>query len=192
MARRVTISADMILDSALKMLISDGYQSINIKSLAREMGCSTQPIAWHFKNMEGLRKALAVHAKEYYQKKAAACSGSAIEKFEYMGQTYISTAMHEPNLFKFLFLGECPISKPFSPVDIAGSAEKDMINKISALTGLSAEQTAVCIRNTVFYSHGIASMIATGVFTADEAEIMAMIKSASESFVARERNEKNG
>ena len=51
MARKVTVSKEVILDSALAMLIRDGYSSINIKSLAAEIGCSTQPIVWHFENM---------------------------------------------------------------------------------------------------------------------------------------------
>lgn len=41
------IPKDQILDAALKMLIRDGYDSINIKTLAKELGCSTQPISWH-------------------------------------------------------------------------------------------------------------------------------------------------
>ncbi len=55
MARKTTISKEVILDAALKMLIRDGYASVNVKTLAAEIGCSTQPIVWHFENMEGLR-----------------------------------------------------------------------------------------------------------------------------------------
>ena len=69
MARKVSISKDVILEAALKMLIRDGYSAINIKTLAAEIGCSTQPLVWHFENMEGLRYALAQYSRDYANKK---------------------------------------------------------------------------------------------------------------------------
>ena len=42
------IPKELILEYALKMLIRDGYAALNIKALAKEIGCSTQPISWHF------------------------------------------------------------------------------------------------------------------------------------------------
>lgn len=54
MARKTQISKDVILQAALKMLIRDGYSAINIKTLSKEIGCSTQPLVWHFENMEGV------------------------------------------------------------------------------------------------------------------------------------------
>ena len=69
MARKTQISKEVILEAALKMLIRDGYSAINIKTLSKEIGCSTQPLVWHFVNMEGLRKALADHALKYTNSK---------------------------------------------------------------------------------------------------------------------------
>ena len=192
MARKVTVSKEVILDAALKMLIRDGYTSINIKSLAAEIGCSTQPIAWHFENMDGLRLALAQYAKEYADSKAASKKGNAIEGFEHMGQSYVKMATKEPNLFKFLYLGESPLGKPYELKDISGANENaEMIKGIAELTGLSYEQIARVIKNTIIYSHGIATMVATGVFKAPQKEIMAMIKAASEAFLASERMKNN-
>ena len=59
MARKTQVSKEIILQEALEMLIRDGYSAINIKTLSKEIGCSTQPLVWHFENMEGLRKAFA-------------------------------------------------------------------------------------------------------------------------------------
>ena len=55
MARKTQISKELILETAFRLLVRDGESAVNIKSLAREIGCSTQPIAWHFGNMEGFR-----------------------------------------------------------------------------------------------------------------------------------------
>lgn len=51
MGRKTQISKEVILEAALKMLIHDGYAAINIKTLSQEIGCSTQPLVWHFENM---------------------------------------------------------------------------------------------------------------------------------------------
>jgi AcrR family transcriptional regulator len=193
MARKTTITKDMILGSALTMVIRDGYQSINVKTLAAEIGCSTQPIVWHFENMEGLRKALAVYAREYAVAKANPGKREGGDAFEFMGRAYIKMAMKEPNLFKFLYLGGCPLDKPLSLNDISSEADSAaIIGSISAQTGLAPDRVIKVIQDTIMYSHGIATMIATGVFKASEKQVMAMIKSASEAFVHQQKAGLNG
>lgn len=189
MARKVTITKEMILDAALTMLIRDGYASVNIKTLAKEIGCSTQPIAWHFENMEGLRLALAQYAEEYAQRKTAAMvkGEDSASMFEQMGRSYVRMALKEPNLFRFLYLGERPISKPYTMRNIAGGkSDQVMIEGIAEQTGLTKEQAGCCIHNTVIYSHGLATMVATGVLKASEKALMAMINDAAAGFVQKE------
>ena len=182
MARKVTITKDIILGSALTMLIRDGYSSVNVKTLAAEIGCSTQPIVWHFENMEGLRTALYIYAREYANKSIKASTNPS-DLFKEMGRSYIRMAVREPNLFKFLYLGESPVSKPYKMKDLTGGQHKAMIRGIAEQTGLTEEQAARCIQNTIIYSHGLATMVATGVFKASEKSLMNMVLQASEGFV---------
>lgn len=189
MARKVTIGKEKILEAALRMLIRDGYQSVNIKTLAKEIGCSTQPIVWHFNNMEGLRNALAEYAADYAKRKAAMPGENAVEAFEHMGKAYIEMALNEPNLFKYLYLGGRPKSTPYNIGDISAGkyGEENTASRIAEQLGLTREQAVRCIQNTVIYSHGLASMIATGVFMVPEQEIMAMIRRAADGFIMKER-----
>ncbi len=69
MARKTQVSKEIILQEALEMLIRDGYSAINIKTLSKEIGCSTQPLVWHFENMAGFRKALAEYALNLYERR---------------------------------------------------------------------------------------------------------------------------
>ena len=98
------IPKDQILDAALKMLIRDGYDSINIKTLAKELGCSTQPISWHFGSMPNLRKELTEAAFQYADKKMIPPPDDvvAIDRFREMGNRYVDLAYDEPNLARFL------------------------------------------------------------------------------------------
>lgn len=129
MARKVTISREVILDAALKILIRDGYAAVNVKTIAGEIGCSTQPIVWHFENMDGVRTALSEYAKEYAAKKAFLDSRNKVESFEFLGRSYVKMALKEPNLFKFLYLGESPTGKPYDLKSIARDKKNnDLIN----------------------------------------------------------------
>ena len=186
MARKTTISKEVILEAALKMLIRDGYASVNVKTLASEIGCSTQPIVWHFENMEGLRLALSEYAMEYAAKKAASGFENKLESFEFLGRSYVKMALKEPNLFKFLYLGENPMGKPYNLKDIGRIRNKEMINMISGQTGLNEEQVIRFVRNTVVYSHGIATMLATGMLKGTEKEMMDLINNAADAFMLRE------
>lgn len=85
MARKTQISKEVILQKGLELLIRDGYSSVNIKSLAKEIGCSTQPLVWHFENMEGLRKALSEYALNYANSKMCPTADNAIAAFEQVG-----------------------------------------------------------------------------------------------------------
>ena len=186
MARKTTISREVILEAALKMLIRDGYASVNVKTLASEIGCSTQPIVWHFENMEGLRLALSEYAMIYAAKKAASSHDNKLESFEFLGKAYVKRALKEPNLFKFLYLGENPLGKPYNLKDVGSSKNKEMITKISEQTGLNEEQVIRFVRNTIIYSHGIATMLATGVLKGTEKEMMDMINNAADAFILNE------
>ena len=62
----------------------------------------------------------------------------------------------------------------------------EMISKIAEQTGLNEEQVIRFVRNTLIYSHGIATMVATGVFKGTEKEMMAMINDAADAFILKE------
>ena len=184
------------------MLIRDGYSSVNIKTLSAEIGCSTQPIVWHFENMDGLRSALDEYACAYAAGAGVSASeshdisgsdpgseeaGNAVEGFESVGAAYVRMALNEPNLFKYLYLGEAPSSGKHEVKDIASAGHNSaIVKKICEETGLKRASVLRYIRNTIIYSHGIATLVATGMLTATEKEMMKMINNAAEGFLLME------
>ena len=56
------ISRDRILDAAVQVLRDGGFFAINARSVARKLGCSTQPIYLSFRNMDELKAALTERA----------------------------------------------------------------------------------------------------------------------------------
>ena len=58
------VSKEPIIDAAVEVLCDDGFSAINARSVAKKLGCSTQPIYFSFKNMDELKAALiAIYGK---------------------------------------------------------------------------------------------------------------------------------
>lgn len=184
MARKVQISKEIILQEALEMLIESGYSSINIKTLSQKIGCSTQPLVWHFENMEGLRKALSEYALSYANNKMYPSAENPVEAFEKIGREYVKIAVCEPNLFRFLYLDGTQISdaSPFTAI-ITSNRNAALIKKISVFFGISEEKIGQYLQNTIIYAHGIATLVATNVMAASVEEMMTMINLAADAFL---------
>ncbi len=187
MARKTQISKEVILEAALKMLIRDGYSAINIKTLSKEIGCSTQPLVWHFGNMEGLRKALAEYALKYSNSKMCPTAENAISAFEQVGTAYIHIAVTEPNLFRFLYL-EGYSGLPSNNFDalILDDDNAALIKRISKELAISEDNAGRYLQNTIIYTHGIATFAATGVINASEKEIMQLVNRVADTFLVQE------
>lgn len=178
------IPNELILENALKMLIREGYSALNIKALAREIGCSTQPISWHFGNMDGLRKALADYALMYANEKMRPSVDDAINAFEQVGRAYIKIALNEPNLFQFVFLngsGCYPMGN--AEMLTQDNDHVELIKMIADKFQISEQNAGQYLQDTVLYTHGLATYIATGMMCMSEKEIMALINRAGNTFL---------
>ena len=164
MPRQVRISKERILEAALGILIRDGFCAVNIKGVANELSCSTQPIAWQFKKMENMREALAQEAVAYANQKLSPLSVNAIEAFWQLGKSYIDLAFDTPNLFRFLYMGE---SQQYlrgglgSILTDKGNAA--LIERLAKQLGASEEQAGEVFQRMVLYTHGIVSLVVAGV-----------------------------
>ena len=187
MGRRTQITKATILETALQMLLRDGYGSINIKTLAGEIGCSTQPIVWHFENMNGFRRAFFEYCIDYAKSQFTVWNGSLDDLLTETARGYITIACNMPNLFRFVFVDnkdECKNS------DVVQKLQLDNTRKIVELLcqekGLSEQQAASFLMNYEFYIHGIASYTASGFVNYPEEEIIAMANRARDAFLAFE------
>lgn len=187
MARKTQISKEVILQAALEMLIRDGYSTINIKTLSKEIGCSTQPLVWHFKNMEGLRRALADYALSYANKKMNPSANDAVNAFSQVGQGYIKMALYEPYLFQFVFLngsGCYPMGNSEMLVKDEDNAE--LIKMFANEFQLTEKDAGQYFQDTLIYTHGLATFVATGIMRLSEKEMMILINQASNIFLIQQ------
>lgn len=177
MPRSVQITKEKILTAALDVLIREGYSAVSIKSIARELNCSTQPIAWQFGNMDNMREALTMEAVTYANKKMMPTSTDCIEAFWQIGYGYINLAFDTPNLFRFVYMGE---SKNYcrggfySILTDKGNAV--LIDKLYPYLNISREQAEMLFQRMIVYTHGMVSLVVAGVLNCTKEQVYSIVK----------------
>ena len=187
MGRKTQITKEVILEAALRMLIREGYAAITVKTLAAELGCSTQPIVWHFENMAGFRRAFFAYCVDYARSQFAVWNGSLDDLLTETARGYITIACNMPNFFRFVFVDnqeECKGSEAVQKLQMNNT--KKIGELLCREKGLTEEKAEAFLMNYEFYIHGIASYTASGFCNYPEAEIIAMANRAKDAFLAYE------
>ena len=100
-------SREQIIDAAVAVLRDGGFSAVNARSVARKIGCSTQPIYFSFKNMDELKAALTERAIELHTQRVRdslrAHEGSD-SRYSSYGMGFVRFAAEEKQLFRWLYL----------------------------------------------------------------------------------------
>lgn len=184
MARKTQISKEMILKTAFIMLVRDGYATINITSLANELGCSTQPIAWHFGNMDGLRAQLLDFCLEFLKDRFTVEGESVVSILDGIAYRYIGLAFDYPNLYKYLYMSEQD-GKKMAKIgqNLRMQNHDKIIQMLEQEHDISAEAADKYLLNLQLYVHGIASYAVTKISFPSKDVIMQMIHEVSEALL---------
>ncbi|MDE7445832.1 MAG: TetR/AcrR family transcriptional regulator [Lachnospiraceae bacterium] len=177
MPRSVQITKEKILTAALDVLIREGYSAVSIKSIARELNCSTQPIAWQFGNMDNMREALTKEAVTYANKKMMPTSTDCIEAFWQIGYGYINLAFDTPNLFRFVYMGESKnyCRGGFNSI-LTDKGNAVLIDKLYPYLNISKEQADMLFQRMIVYTHGIVSLVVAGVLNCTKEQVYSIVK----------------
>lgn len=156
MPRSYMFTKEQVLDAAIELTREKGFSAVSARSLGEQLGTTSRPIFSHFENMADVQKGIISAANKLYQSFRAEEIAS--------GMAYIRFAKEEKELFKLLFMR-----------DRSGEQIKENPEEMEALIGLIAKQVNIDKEAARFfylemwaYTHGIASMIATGFYEWDE------------------------
>lgn len=185
MARKTKISKEIILEAAFQLLVREGYVSINIKSLAKEIGCSTQPIAWHFGNMEGLKTELLDYSVRFLGRIFCGIRSEHVaEQLEDIALGYITLAFDYPNLYRYFYMSDVEGRKMNElTIHLRADNYEKAICMLQQEYDFSAEDALWHMVNLQMYVHGIASHMVTQRSFSSKEEVMKMVHCANEAFL---------
>ena len=163
------VNKDDIIKSCIKIIETEGIENLNVRRIAKELGCSTQPIYYIYSNIDELKS-------DVLKEVATIFYNDIFEKnyekpvYKDIGKNYIRFAKEKSVLFKLLFNNE--INETVSGfMYLTGPLEK-IKKTISNQTGLSEENAQKFHIRMWLYANGIANLVANNIchFSDDEIE----------------------
>ncbi len=158
------IKKEYMLQAALKLVAKNGYAALNIKAVAKELGCSTAPISWQFGGMDGLREELIPYVEQYVENTYYSQSNNEFTTFEQRGKGTIDLALENPNLFRFLYTGERSqlLSTGFE-LHMDSLDADNLYQKMAEMLGITPKQVMDFAMTMMVYTQGIGTLIASGI-----------------------------
>lgn len=177
MPAKKLITKDMILHAALDLLKTDGIESVNIKTLASRLHCSTQPVYLSFNGMDELRSELIPLAvREFEETIRSRQQDGTVRLFD---MEYILFAKNEPKLFCFLFMRPnafAEMKRMLLPII------ETSITELMEMYKISHEAADRLHDHLWMHAHGIASMIATDFCDWDLKKVQNMLDESRRAF----------
>lgn len=174
MPPKAKITKEMIIEAGLKTVRKEGAGSLNVRQVAAELACSTQPVMYHFKTVCDLKAAVYEAADKLHTEYIMSAVSDSENPFLSIGLRYIQFAEDEKNIFRFLFQ-----SNKFQNVSFAELMRiDDLMPVIASLCGAAniSESQAHNAFEVIFACvHGIAGLIANNSIKYDKAHFEKML-----------------
>lgn len=166
MPPRARVTKDMIVDAAVEVVRRDGFEAISARSVAEQLGCSTQPVMYHFATVESLKR--AAHA-QVDQMHTAYLMDVPPDRDPILGigLNYVRFAVEEPQLFRFLF--QSGYAEGDSLLEMIDAEElTPILAAMQEGLGMDLKATKDVFLTVALFAHGYASIIANNGLQFDE------------------------
>ena len=180
MARKESVTIDMILETAFTMTREEGFQNITARKVAAKVGCSTQPIFRVYKNMEELWDAVYAKALSFFQDYYSLYPRTGKKPFSNLGMAYISFAKEEKHLFELLFLTSGENRK--SMYEILNGNVGNVVYEINMARTQGCDNPSDIFMKMWTFIHGAACMTLTGDYDLSNVETLNLLEKAYDDF----------
>lgn len=179
------ITKEMILEVAFKLARENGYEQVVVKNIAAEMGCSVQPIYSYFSNMDALKQAVVGAAMQFYNGFIYSRVDNA-RVLQSMARANVAFAKYETNLFKLLFLQKLNGLNSFNDI-YEWMGDKQATSRLAEKLLLPEEKIKQVYVMLIVFTHGVATMIATGGANISDEESADILERAYEAFIKAQK-----
>lgn len=190
MPPKAKITKEMILNTVMEITRETGFYTVNARSIAGKLQCSTRPIFTCYENMEELKSEFLDFAYEYFEQYVANYQNIAnITSSLIHPLSYIDFAREETNLFKLLFIIDMDLEMTVAKDFYKESGNEKRAKDFSETIGIELEHAKIIFLNLFLYSHGIAVLTATKKLTLDRDSVEKMLKNVLSAFIKQEKRE---
>lgn len=164
-----------IAAAALQIIKEQGVEALTARSLGARLGTSARPIFTVFKSMEDVKWAARALALREFEAYAGDFTGYT-PAFKKIGMQMVSYAIHEPEMFKLLFMQEHKESHSFAnTIEDLGEIAEVCIALIRRDYGLTQADAEALFEQMWVYTFGVGVLCATRVCDFTEEEIARML-----------------
>lgn len=168
------ITRQEIIAAALELVKREGIDALTARSLSTALGTSVMPIFSQLENMEKVREEVVAAAKGVYAEYVNAGLAQP-HAFKGVGMQYIAFATEQPNLFRLLFMSQssaCSVDGLLPAIDDNYPQILQSVCDAYALDGAQAQRL---YHHIWIYTHGIATVCATGLYHYTTEQISGML-----------------
>ena len=159
MPPKARITKEMVIEAGLRIVRTEGAEALNVRWVASELGCSTQPVMYHYRTIEELKADVYAAADRIHSERLMSGIDTAAAPMLAIGLNYIGFAAEEKHLFRFLFQSDKFRNTSFG--DMMNSEEPGfMIAALEEAAGLTGAQAREVFGALFTCVHGIGSLIA--------------------------------
>lgn len=162
------VTKEMIIDAAFEIAKEMGAENITARTVSQKLGCSTQPVLYHFKTIEDVRIAAHKKASEFHMHYVTNLSGKYERPMLEVGMRYIQFAVEEKNLFRFLYHSNYDTGVSLSDW-LTGKNFDSLFPILKRQAEVDERQAYSIFSQIVLVTHGIASLLANNAMVYDEA-----------------------
>lgn len=166
MPPRIKVTKQMVAEASFEVVRVDGHENLNARTIAKHLGCSTQPVLYSFKTVDEVRQAAYEIADEYHTSFILPKETDENPMLS-LGLNYVRFGQEERNLFRFLFQ-----TNQFGGMNVEALMNNPNLAAVIVVMakGLACNETEAREVFLTFFSvaHGLASLLANNAMEYNE------------------------
>lgn len=179
MAPKNKYTKEAMVAAALRVVRAKGLPALTAKTLAKELGSSTQPVFTCFGTMDAVKREVRAAAERMYDGYAAEGPGQEIP-FLGFGMQYIRFAREEPELYRLLFL-ETTVDGSSGALEAMKHSQSAVRPFLESAYHIGEEDARLYFRDLWLVVHSLATLIVTGGCPYSDGEIAQILQGFSVS-----------
>lgn len=159
MSPRIVTTREGIAQAAFEIVREEGHEALTVRHIAERLGCSTQPLLYHYESIEEIKQAAYELAESYRTSFITDLRGDYSHPMLEVGMRYLRFGHDEAHLFRFLFQ-----TGRYSGRDLLALNDDEqlgpVIDVLQKAAGLEREHAKLVFTSLAIMAHGYASFMA--------------------------------